>query len=207
MNSRLYLISKRFCDVVFSVVAGVVLLPLMLLIALMICITNKDFRHNPIFIHKRVGLHGKPFGVMKFRSMKPDAGDFKKYLTPEQLEEFERTFKLTKDPRVTPFGAFLRKSSLDELPQLWNILVGGMTIVGPRPVIESELALFGENAAKLVSVKPGLTGYWQVNGRSATTYDERVRMDMFYIDHRSFAMDLGIFLKTIVIVLNRKGAY
>ena len=126
--------------------------------------------------------------------------------TQEQKREFEKNFKLENDPRITKAGNFLRKTSLDELPQLWNIIIGNMSVVGPRPIVEKEIEKYGEYADKLFSVKPGLTGYWQANGRSDTTYEERVQMDMFYIDNCSLLMDIKIILKTFISVIKKEGA-
>ena len=126
--------------------------------------------------------------------------------TKEQKEEFYKNFKLENDPRITRIGDFLRKSSIDELPQLINILNGTMSIVGPRPIVEKEVALYGEYADKLFSVVPGLTGYWQANGRSDTTYEERIKMDMYYIDNRSLGLDFKIIIKTFGSVIRGEGA-
>ena len=126
--------------------------------------------------------------------------------TEEQKQEFYKNFKLDNDPRITKIGNFLRRSSIDELPQLINILNGSMSIVGPRPIVEKEIALYGEYAPKLFSVVPGLTGYWQANGRSDTTYQERIKMDMYYIDNRSLGLDLKIIFKTFSSVIKGEGA-
>ena len=123
-------------------------------------------------------------------------------------EEWEKNFKLKNDPRITPIGKFLRKTSLDELPQFINVLKGDMSVVGPRPVVEEELIKYYKEKAELYkSVKPGITGYWQVEGRSDTNYDERIKMDEYYIKNQSFFLDLKIILKTIKIVITGKGAY
>ena len=126
--------------------------------------------------------------------------------TEEQKREFYINFKLDNDPRITKIGEFLRKTSLDELPQLFNILKGDMSIVGPRPIVEAEIEKYGKYADKLFSVVPGLTGYWQANGRSDTTYEERVDMDMYYIDNRSISLDLKIIFKTFVSVIKKECA-
>ena len=126
--------------------------------------------------------------------------------TKEQKEEFYKNFKLENDPRVTKIGDFLRRTSIDELPQLINILNGSMSIVGPRPIVQKEIDLYGDYANKLFSVVPGLTGYWQANGRSDTTYEERIKMDMYYIDNRGFWLDFKIIIKTFGSVLKGEGA-
>lgn len=128
------------------------------------------------------------------------------HFTPEQRREYEENFKLENDPRITKIGNFLRKSSLDELPQLLNILNGTLSIVGPRPVVPAELEKYGSMQDKFLSAKPGLTGYWQANGRSETTYDERIEMELYYVDNCSFWLDLKIIFKTVAVVLTAKGA-
>ena len=138
--------------------------------------------------------------------MYSNASEIFESFTPEQKEEYYKNFKLDNDPRVTKLGGFLRKTSLDELPQLFNILKGDMTIIGPRPIVEKEVEKYGDKAEKLFSVVPGLGGYWQANGRSDTTYEERVEMDMYYIDHMCFTLDAKILFQTIFSVLKGEGA-
>ncbi len=194
---------------VFSVFAILVSLPLMVPIAVAIKLTDG----GPVFFrHERVGYRGKKFKVLKFRSMYVDAEErLKEILSkdPEARREWERTFKLKKDPRVTSIGKFLRKTSLDELPQFFNVLKGDMSVVGPRPVVEDELKKFYRDKAVLYkSVRPGVTGYWQVEGRSdVDNYEERIRMDEWYIQNQSLLLDLKIILKTIKVMLTGKGAY
>ncbi len=162
---------------------------------------------GPIFFsHKRIGKDGKTIGVYKFRSMVSNSEEVFKNFTKEQKEEFEKNFKLDDDPRITKLGKFLRKTSLDELPQLLNIIKGDMSIVGPRPIVKAEVEKYGNCADKLFSVKPGLTGFWQANGRSDTSYEERVQMDMYYIDSRSFLLDIKIIFKTVISVIKKEGA-
>ena len=200
---------KRPFDVVFSLFAIAVTLPVMIPIAIAIKLTDGG---SIFFGHNRVGYRGRLFKVLKFRSMYPDAEErLKKILeeNPEAREEWERTFKLKSDPRVTPIGKFLRKTSLDELPQFFNVLKGDMSVVGPRPVVEEELKKYYKDKAKYyLSVKPGITGYWQVEGRSdIDNYEERVNMDVWYVQNQSFLLDLKIILKTIWVMLTGKGAY
>lgn len=194
---------KRFIDIVLSFIALVVLSPIFLIIGLSIKMESK----GPVFfVHKRVGKNGKIIGMYKFRTMVQNAEELIKEFTPEQMKEFKENFKLENDPRITKVGNFLRKTSLDELPQLINILKGELSIIGPRPVIGEELEKYGENKSKFLSVTPGLTGYWAANGRSNTTYEERMKMELYYIDNLSWKMDVKVFLKTILSVLKREGA-
>ena len=181
----------------------------MIPIALIIKLTD---RGNIFFKHERVGYKGKPFKVLKFRTMYPDAEKrLKKILEkdPKAKEEWEKTFKLKNDPRVTPIGKFLRKYSLDELPQFFNVLKGDMSIVGPRPVVREELQRYYKDKADIYkSVKPGVTGYWQVEGRSdVEDYAKRVNMDVWYVYNQSFWLDLKIIFKTIWVMLTGRGAY
>lgn len=194
---------KRIIDILISLVALVILSPVFLIIGLSIKIESK----GPVFfVHKRVGKYGKIIGMYKFRTMVQNAEELIKEFTPEQMKEFKENFKLENDPRITKVGKFLRKTSLDELPQLINILKGELSIIGPRPVIEEELEKYGENKSKFLSVTPGLTGYWAANGRSNTTYEQRMDMELYYIDNMSWKMDVKIFFKTIISVLKKEGA-
>ena len=154
---------KRFVNLFCSIISIFVLSPLFIVIAIIIKSTSK----GPVFfIQERIGLNGKKFKLIKFRTMVDNAEDMIAAFTPEQKKEWEENFKLKDDPRITKTGKFLRKTSLDELPQLINILKGDMSFVGPRPIVEDELSWYGDNKEKLLSVKPGLTGWWAVNGRS-----------------------------------------
>ena len=193
----------------FSLFAILITLPVMIPIAIVIKLTDGG---SVFYGHERVGFRGRKFKVLKFRSMYPDADRRLKDILesdPKAKEEWERTFKLKNDPRVTPIGKFLRKTSLDELPQFLNVLKGDMSVVGPRPVVEEELKKYYRDKAKLyMSVKPGITGYWQVEGRSdIEDYEERVKMDEWYIKNQSFWLDLKIIFKTIKVMLTGKGAY
>ncbi len=133
-------------------------------------------------------------------------GEMIKDFTPEQMLEWKTNYKLKDDPRVTKVGNILRKTSLDELPQLVNIIKGELSIVGPRPVVDEELEKYGENKNKFLSVTPGLTGYWQANGRSETTYEQRMQMELYYVDNMNFKLDLQIFIKTFSAVIKKEGA-
>jgi undecaprenyl-phosphate galactose phosphotransferase len=168
--------------------------------------------NGPIFYSQyRVGRGGILFRCLKYRSMAPDADEKLRCWSienPALYQEYLKTFKLTDDPRITKFGAWLRKTSLDELPQFWNVFIGDMSLVGPRPVVKRELVEFYGPAARLYErVRPGLTGLWQVRGRSNTSYEERVVFDEWYILNWSFWYDLVILLQTVQVVLLRKGAF
>ena len=194
---------KRTIDIVLSAIGLIILSPLMFIIAVTIRLESKG---KVFFKHKRIGKDGKEIYIYKFRTMVENAEELIKQFTPEQMKEFKENFKLEKDPRVTKIGRVLRKTSLDELPQMLNIFKGQLSIIGPRPVIDEELEKYGNNKDKFLSVTPGLTGYWAANGRSDTNYDERMKMELYYVDNVSFKMDLKIFFTTIFAVIKGKGA-
>lgn len=202
-GTTFYLIVKRTIDILGALIGLVLLSPIFLIVAIAIKLDSKG---PIIFGHTRKGLHGKDIKVYKFRTMYENSQEIFNNFTKEQKEEFYKNFKLENDPRVTKIGDFLRRTSIDELPQLINILNGSMSIVGPRPIVQKEIDLYGDYANKLFSVVPGLTGYWQANGRSDTTYEERIKMDMYYIDNRGFWLDFKIIIKTFVSVLKGEGA-
>ena len=186
-----------------SFVGVIVLSPFFLIISLLIKVTSK----GPVFfVHERVGLNGKKFKLIKFRTMVNNAEEMIASFSPEQKKEWEENYKLKDDPRITKIGKFLRRTSLDELPQLINILKGDMSIVGPRPVVDEELNWYGDKKDKLLSVKPGLTGWWAVNGRSNVPYPERCDLELYYVDHISFALDVKIILKTLGAIIKKDGA-
>ena len=194
---------KRVMDVILSSIGLIVLLPVFAIIGLAIKIESK----GPVFFkHTRIGEKGKIIKIYKFRTMVKDAEELIKKFTPEQMKEYKENYKLTNDPRITKVGNFLRKTSLDELPQLLNIIKGELSIIGPRPVVQEELEKYGANASKFLSVTPGLTGYWAANGRSSTTYEERMEMELFYVDNLSFKLDIKVFFKTILSVIKKEGA-
>ncbi|CAA9268855.1 MAG: Undecaprenyl-phosphate galactosephosphotransferase [uncultured Acetobacteraceae bacterium] len=199
---------KRLLDVAGAFGLAVALLPLLLVVAALV----KADGGPALFAHERVGRGGRRFGCLKFRSMVVDSAERLEALLaadPEARAEWEATRKLKRDPRVTAIGRFLRASSLDELPQLINVLRGEMSLVGPRPVQAAELAThYGPAAAaQYASVRPGITGLWQVSGRSDTSYDTRVAMDLRYVANPTLLGDLRILLKTPLAVLGRRGAY
>lgn len=199
----IYEFIKRILDILLSAIALIILSPVFLILSIAIKATSK----GPVFFgHKRVGKGGKEIKVYKFRSMVTNAEDLIKSFTPEQKAEYEKNFKLENDPRITKIGKFLRKTSLDELPQLINILKGDLSIVGPRPIMEVETEIFGNYRDMLLSVKPGLTGFWAANGRSDTSYSRRRAMEIYYIKNRSLWMDIKIIFKTGLSVFKGEGA-
>ena len=201
--SKFYLFMKRTFDFTASLLALIVLSPLFLVIAPLVKLSSK----GPVFyVHERVGQYGKKLRIYKFRSMRCDYEKLEDILTPEQLKEYQTDFKVTNDPRITKIGKFLRRTSLDELPQLINIIKGNMSIVGPRPVLMEETYKYGENRDLFLSVKPGLTGHWQVSGRSNLSYPERIEMELYYIKNQSLWLDIKILFKTVFAVIFGLGA-
>lgn len=199
---------NRVFDILFSLMALILLSPIFLIISILIKIKSPD--GTIFFGHERVGKDGKLFKVYKFRTMVPNAEEkLQKMLNdnPKIKAEYEKDFKLKNDPRIIPsIGKFLRESSLDELPQFFNSLIGNLSVVGPRPIVEDEVIKYGKYATKLHSVKPGVTGLWQVSGRNDIDYDERVALDMEYIDNQSFWLNIKIIFKTVQVMALRKGA-
>lgn len=200
-------ITKRLLDLAGSIVGGVALLPLLFYI----CVAVKLSSRGPIFYgHERIGRGGRRFRAWKFRSMFENSNQvLDAYLDahPQLKEEWEKDHKLRYDPRITRIGRFMRKSSIDELPQLWNVIRGEMSLVGPRPVVTAEIAKYGLYFELYTLVKPGITGLWQVSGRNNTTYDERVQLDAYYVRNWSPWLDIYLLLRTVRIVLFSRGAY
>ena len=198
---------KTVFDYALTLLGTIAISPILLFIAIWI---YKDSPGPVIFKHIRIGKDGKPFPCYKFRSMCVDAKEKLAELLandPAAREEWERDFKLKNDPRITKSGAFLRKTSLDELPQIFNVLKGEMSLVGPRPIIQEELARYGEYVGDYLMVKPGITGMWQVSGRSDIEYHERVLLDSWYVRNWSVWIDIVMLFKTFAVVVARKGAY
>lgn len=200
-----YEVFKRLFDLVVSLVLVIVLSPVLLVIA--IAVAAED-GFPVLYKAKRVGRYGKPIQVYKFRSMRKNADRLEDFLSPQELEEYKKNFKLQRDPRITKVGAFLRKTSLDELPQLFNILSGKLSLVGPRPVLQEETELYGEKRELLLSCKPGLTGLWQARGRSNVTYENGARqaLELQYVRERSFLLDIKIMFWTVGAVIRMDGA-
>jgi lipopolysaccharide/colanic/teichoic acid biosynthesis glycosyltransferase len=201
-GKAIYEIGKRTIDIAGSLTLLVVTFPVLLCVAVLIKVTSP----GPIFFRqKRLGRNGKEFWIVKFRTMVINAEELLRD-DQELHEQFAANYKIKEDPRIIRYGNFLRNTSLDELPQLWHVLMGDMSLIGPRPIVPPELTKYAIYQKKLLSVKPGLSGLWQACGRSNTTYDERVQMDMHYIDHRCLFLDLQLLLVTAVAVLRKSGA-
>ena len=198
---------KRTIDIIGSLVGIMLLIPLTIIVAMLNSI-NKDY--GPLFYnHIRIGKDGKLFKMYKFRTMVINADEkLAKMLQEDEIirKEWEENRKLRNDPRITKIGHFLRKTSLDEFPQFLNVLKGEMSLVGPRAVVEGEIEKFGMYKDIVLSVKPGVTGYWAANGRSDTTYDERVLMEAKYVNEFSIKMDIKLLLKTVGSVVKKEGA-
>jgi len=193
---------KRAIDILTSAMLLLLFAPLFVAVAIAVRLSSP----GPIFFrHKRLGKGGREFWCVKFRTMVVDA-EAQLERDPELRKRFQERFKLKNDPRVTRVGAFLRKTSLDELPQLLLVLRGDMSLIGPRPIVRAEIDKYGVHYEKLLSVKPGLSGMWQAFGRSDISYDERIQMDLHYIEYRSLRLDLMLLCQTPVSILARRGA-
>lgn len=201
-KSFCYNFIKRIIDITGSLFILFFTWPLFIIIPVLI---KYDSSGPVFFLQKRLGLKGKVFRAIKFRSMVAKAEDMLKS-EQELMEEYLKCYKIAEDPRVTKIGYYLRKSSLDEIPQIFNILKGDMSLVGPRPIVIVELEKYGRHRDEFLSVKPGLTGLWQVSGRNELTYEERVSLDIKYIRERSIWMDIIILFKTVYAVISARGA-
>lgn len=197
---------SRALDVAIAVLALVVLAPVLALIAIAVWLHDGGM---PVFVHRRLGRAGEAFPCLKFRSMVPDAGVRLQHILATDANaaaEWARDQKLRHDPRITPMGQFLRKTSLDELPQLVNVVLGHMSLVGPRPIVANEVPRYGRYFADYCQVKPGITGLWQVSGRNSVSYRRRVALDTVYARSRSFTLDLAILGRTVPAVLTGRGS-
>lgn len=207
LSKSIYLAFKRLIDIIVSVIALVFVLPITLIVFIIDCFGEN---RGPVFYkQKRIGKNHKPFYMYKYRSMIVGAED---YLEKDsKLHELyvKNNYKLPPelDPRVTRFGVFLRKTSIDEIPQFFNILKGDMTLIGPRPVVEEELSEYGDRVDKFLSVTPGAMGYWQASGRSNVGYPERCDLELYYVDHASFLFDVKLVFKSISSIFKGSGAY
>ncbi len=204
-----YRLLKKFLDLLFSLLFLIFSIPLFIIISLLIKLSSR----GPIFyLQERIGKNNMPFKCIKFRTMYPEAKDILKNIlikNKDLKKEFEETHKLKNDPRITSIGKFLRKTSLDELPQFINVLKGEMSIVGPRPIVKDEKKKYGKNLKKVLSIKPGITGLWQVSGRNNLTYKRRVILDLNYVRNHNLLMDIRILIRTFGVILFPldRGAY
>ena len=209
LNLFIYKITKRFFEIIFSIITILISLPFVLLLALLIKLSSR----GPIFFKQiRIGKDKKEFECIKFRTMSQEADDILKNLLLKDKslrKEFKKTQKLKNDPRITPIGKFLRKTSLDELPQFINVLKGDMSLIGPRPIVEEEKVRYGKNLDKVLSIRPGITGLWQVSGRNKLSYKRRIKLDLIYVNERDLYMDFNILIRTVGVILFPfdRGAY
>ncbi len=201
--------AKRLFDVLFSLAVLIVCSPIYLVVAVLIAIDSP----GPVFyVQRRVGKNFRSFGCIKFRTMVHNADDLLVEMfdrSPHVRQEFEADFKLRQDPRITPIGRFLRYTSLDEFPQFLNVLMGDMSVVGPRPLVPEELPKYGRHIEKVLTIKPGITGLWQVSGRNDIPYERRVQIDVYYASNRNWLLDLLIVFRTIGVMIfpRNNGAY
>ncbi|MFC0525307.1 sugar transferase [Pontibacillus salicampi] len=203
-TSKIYPFNKRIIDIIGSTIGIIFLFWLFLIIA--IIIKMEDPKGPVIFKQKRIGKHGSEFNMYKFRSMVTNAEELLKNLKSES-DVTGAMFKMKHDPRVTRIGKFIRKTSIDELPQLWNVLVGNMSLVGPRPPLEKEVMEYSEYDKTRLKVKPGCTGLWQISGRSNIGFKEMVELDLKYINERNTLLDIKIIFRTIKVIFLSEGAY
>ena len=202
-----YAVVKRVFDVLLVLISAPLTVPLCIVLAISVILSSP----GPVFFsHRRIGLNGAFFSMWKFRTMCVNSAEVLEHHLkshPELRAEWNSQHKLRNDPRVTPLGKFLRRSSLDELPQLWNVLTGRMSLVGPRPIVAAEAEKYGADFSYYLAVKPGVTGLWQASGRSSLSYDERVALDRKYVETWSIAGDLRILMRTFTQVVNSEDAY
>lgn len=202
-----YAVVKRTLEILLVLLSAPITLPICLVLAVSVILSSP----GPVFFsHRRIGRNGIFFSMWKFRTMCENSAEVLEQhlaLHPEERDEWTRCHKLKNDPRVTPLGQFLRRSSLDELPQLWNALTGRMSLVGPRPIVAAEAEKYGADFAYYLAVKPGITGLWQASGRSTLSYDERVALDRKYVEEWSLLGDFRILIHTFTKVVNADGAY
>ena len=207
IKTIVYLCIKRLVDIIAGLIGLLILIPISLIIKI-ISICNGDF-HKIMFVQKRIGKNGKEFDFYKFRSMVPNADEilFKMLEENEEMrKEYQENKKLKDDPRITKIGKFIRRYSIDELPQLINVLKGDMTLVGNRPYLPREKHDMGKYFNDIVKTKPGITGYWQVKGRSNITFKERCELESYYSNNATLLLDIKIFFLTFYVVLTGKGA-
>lgn len=203
--SIIYLVFKRLFDIIVGILGIIILVPIIIIVKIAYILSG-DF-HSIFYSHKRIGKYGKEFRLVKFRTMVPKADKVLEDLLkdPEYYEEYNENKKLKNDPRITKVGKILRKTSLDETPQFINILIGQMSLVGNRPYLPREKEEMGQDFDEIVKTKPGLTGYWQVNGRSDLSFKKRLELEKYYSNNYSLKLDIKIIFKTIGVVLGSKG--
>lgn len=202
----IYCLTKRGIDLLLSLLV----MPIYLIIYILVAAVFKFTDGGPVLYKSaRIGKDGKPFYMYKFRTMKINADKLEDFLTPEEIEKYKKEYKLENDPRINRIGNILRKTSMDELPQILNVIKNDMSLIGPRPVLNEETLLYGKDRNILLSVKPGLTGYWQAYARNDVGYTDgrRQKMELYYIENRSLKLDIRIFFATIRRVLSRKGVF
>jgi len=196
-----YKILKRIFDFLFAFLLIILLIPLFLIIGILIKVSSKG---SIIFIQKRIGKNNNTFSCYKFRTMHPKSKYLLKKIlikNPDYKNQFSETRKIINDPRITKIGKFLRFSSLDELPQIFNVFKGDMSFIGPRPIVKSEIKKYGKEFGKVFSIKPGISGLWQVSGRNNLSYDRRIELDVNYSENVNLLLDIKIFIKTIIVIL------
>ena len=207
--SKRAIVAKRVFDIIFSSLVLIFFSPIYLILALLIALSSQ----GPIFyVQKRVGKNHKTFNCLKFRTMINNADEVLESImaqSPQLREEFENTFKLKEDPRITRIGKFLRLTSLDEFPPFWNVLKGDMSVVGPRPLVPQELYKYGDRIDRVLTIRPGITGLWQVSGRNDIPYPQRVNIDVYYVNYYNWWLDFWIIFKTIGVIMfpRNNGAY
>ena len=203
-GSPAYRVVKRAFDIALS--AGVLVVGFVpgAILAAAIAVQAKA---SPIYVQERIGKNGKRFNLIKYRSMVPDADDVEKYFTSEQMEAWEAERKVDNDPRITPIGRFIRKTSIDEIPQFINVLKGDMSAIGPRPIVDEELQWLGDDVDEFLSVRPGITGWWQVTERNDAEWEngERQKLELYYVRNRSLGLDLQVFFRTIGAMVSGTG--
>lgn len=201
-----YKLIKRVSDVILSVLGILFLIPIAIVIKI-IYILSGDFK-SIFYSHERIGKNGKPFKLYKFRTMVTNSQEILEEMLKDEKyrKEWQENHKFENDPRITKAGNILRKTSLDELPQLINIIKGEMSIIGPRPMLQEEVDEYGKNKSKLLSMRPGLTGWWACNGRSCTSAKKRKELELYYVDNCSILLDIKIIFKTVLAVIKRDGA-
>lgn len=202
-----YLITKRLIDVVFALLGLIILSPIFLIVFILLKIDSP--KSPALFEQRRIGRYGKPFNIYKFRSMVPNAEEILKADTVLYQKYVASGYKLPtkEDPRITKLGSFLRRSTIDELPQFWNMLVGDMSLVGPRPIVAEELKEYGDNIDLFLSVRPGALGLWQASGRSLIEYPERTQIELEYVANAGFFYDISIVFRNVIAIFKSEGAY